>query len=61
LTNLMMLHSIGSTLLVGTKNHGFRCVWDHYSIKKPPMAGAWWTVLKVSYRSLKTHLQTRQR
>lgn len=61
LTFAVLLHSTVSTVLMGTKNHGFHCVWSHYSIKKPPVMGVWWTVLKVSYRSLKPHLQTRQR
>jgi hypothetical protein len=44
----MGLHGIGGTVLMGTKNHRFRCVPNHYSIKKPPVEGVWWTVLKVS-------------
>ena len=39
LTFIVMLHGTGSTLLVLTKNHGFRCVPNHYSIKKPPVKG----------------------
>ena len=39
LTLAMMLHGTVSTFLVGTKNHRFRCVPNHYSIKKPPMLG----------------------
>ena len=39
LTLAVMLHSTVSTFLVRTKNHRFRCVPSHYSIKKPPVTG----------------------
>ena len=61
LTFAMMLHGVVSTFLVRAKNHGFHCVWSHYSTKKPPMAGVQWTVLKVSYKALDSHLQPGQR